>query len=445
MKKVTKNNQKNNNINGKSKIIHANQPNFIGFENFIELENQASQTKEKSKLSKIGKKLPRISSQECFKFDRNQDFSIQRNKLDRYGASEVGNILIGGVGLKDLMVNRVLKYFGISMPFEENLYMLKGKELENLGFREFIKAHGDNIAVLYKNKYANGVDKYNYFKKVGNSKTLVGSTIDGWFINNNGDLELLEIKSSDSNYMSSAIDKYNKNGNFLSSKYFFKYYVQAQMQLACTGLENCNLFFLIGAAPINCKIKKNDALISKVLEFVNKCELEIINLRNKIMKNNAVNLLISHNDDNYTFINFVDELVEKSDFYCSGVEFDWINEFVEYVDYIDLKIETEQSAVNLECSLFEIKNLKVELNKIQNENRKKEKPIKELLKIKIDEIIRKYPLINNVNYKFREFMFNYDPNKREISDRLKGLLPTSGKVFFSNNIAFSNSARVPVE
>nr|AAA19037.1 unknown [Borreliella burgdorferi] len=70
------------------------QPNFIGFENFIELENQVSQTKEKSKLSKIGKKLPRISSQECFKFDRNQDFSIQRNKLDRYGASEVGIFLL---------------------------------------------------------------------------------------------------------------------------------------------------------------------------------------------------------------------------------------------------------------------------------------------------------------------------------------------------------------
>ncbi len=32
--------------------------------------------------------------------------------------------------------------------------MLKGKELENLGFREFVKVHGDNIAVLYKNKYA---------------------------------------------------------------------------------------------------------------------------------------------------------------------------------------------------------------------------------------------------------------------------------------------------
>ncbi len=36
-----------------------------------------------------------------------------------------------------------------------------------------------------------------------------------------GDIELLEIKSSNSNYMSSAIEEYNKNGNFLSSKYFF--------------------------------------------------------------------------------------------------------------------------------------------------------------------------------------------------------------------------------
>ncbi|WP_210378516.1 DUF244 domain-containing protein, partial [Borreliella garinii] len=418
------------------------------FENFIELDNQASQTKKKSKLSKIGKKLPKIGSKECFKFDRNFDFSVQRNKLNKYGASEVGNILIGGVGLKDLMVNRVLKYFGISMPFKENLYMLKGKELENLGFREFIKAYGDNIAVLYKNKYANGVDKYNYFKKMENSKTLVGSTIDGWLINNNGDLELLEIKSSDSNYMSSAIEEYNKNGNFLSSKYFFKYYVQAQIQLACTGLEYCNLFFLIGAAPVNCKIKRNNSLIAKVLEFVKKCEQEVFDLRNKIIKNDKNKLLISNNIDNDTFNKFVEEiedLVEKSDFYQSGVEFNWVKEFVEYVECVNLEIETEQFAVNLECSLFEIKNLKAELNKIQNENKKKEKPIKELLKIKIDEIMRKYPLINHVNYKFKEFMFNYDPNKRAISDRLKSLLPTCEKAFFSNNIVFSNITRVPVE
>ncbi|MBB6043506.1 YqaJ viral recombinase family protein, partial [Borreliella yangtzensis] len=213
-------------------MIIFEQQSFIGCEVF---EEKPTLTKEKSKLSKIGKKLPGISSKECFRFNKNLDFSVQRNKLDKYGASEVGTVLIGGVGLKDLMVNRVLKYFGMSMPFEENLYMLKGKELENLGLREFAKAHGNNIEVLYKNKYANGVDKYNYFKKVGSSENLVGSTIDGWFINLYGDLELLEIKSSDSNYMSSAIEEYNKNGNFLSSKYFFKYYIQAQMQLACTG------------------------------------------------------------------------------------------------------------------------------------------------------------------------------------------------------------------
>ncbi len=147
---------------------------------------------------------------------------MQRSKLDKYEASEVGTVVIGGAGLKEVMINSVLKYFGMSLPSEENLYMLKGKELENLGFREFVKAYGDNIAVLYKNKYSNGVDKYNYFKKMDNFEPLVGSTIDGWFMNIYGGIELLEIKSSDPRHMSSAIEEYNKNGNFLSSKYFFK-------------------------------------------------------------------------------------------------------------------------------------------------------------------------------------------------------------------------------
>lgn len=50
--------------NNPQKINQINkQTNFIGFENFIELDNQVNQTKEKSKLSKIGKKLPGISSQ----------------------------------------------------------------------------------------------------------------------------------------------------------------------------------------------------------------------------------------------------------------------------------------------------------------------------------------------------------------------------------------------
>ncbi|WP_210753261.1 DUF244 domain-containing protein [Borreliella valaisiana] len=428
--------------NGMSNMIHIKQQSFTGCEVF---EEKTLPIKEKSKLSKIGKKLPGISSQECFRFNRNIDFSLQRSKLDKYGASEVGTVVIGVTGLKDVMINSVLKYFGMSLPFEENLYMLKGKELENLGFREFVKAHGDNIAVLYKNKYANGVDKYNYFKKIDNFEPLVGSTIDGWFMNIYGDIELLEIKSSDSHYMSSAIEEYNKNGNFLSSKYFFKYYVQAQMQLACTGLEYCNLFFLIDVAPVNCKIKRNDSLISKVLNFVLKCEREVFNIRTEIVKNNQVKLLISNNIDNDTFnklVEEIEELVVKSDFYQSGVEFDWINEFVEYVDCINLEIKTEESAINLEEDLVEINNLKVELNKIQNENKKREKPIKDLLKIKIDKIMDKYPLINHMNYRFKQFVFNYDPKKRAIADRFKELIPINNKVFVPSNmsnITYANS------
>ncbi|WP_215821350.1 DUF244 domain-containing protein [Borreliella bavariensis] len=428
--------------NGVSNMIHAEQQSFIGCEVF---EEKALPIKEKSKLSKIGKKLPGISSQECFRFNRNIDFSLQRSKLDKYGASEVGTVVIGGAGLKDVMINSVLKYFGMSLPFKENLYMLKGKELENLGFREFVKAYGDNIAVLYKNKYANGVDKYNYFKKMDNFEPLVGSTIDGWFMNIYGDIELLEIKSSDSHYMSSAIEEYNKNGNFLSSKYFFKYYVQAQMQLACTGLEYCNLFFLIDAAPVNCKIKRNDSLISKVLNFVLKCEREVFNIRTEIVKNNQVKLLISNNIDNDTFnklVEEIEELVVKSDFYQSGAEFDWINEFVEYVECLDLEIKTEQSAAKLEHNLIEINNLKVELNKIQNENKKREKPIKDLLKIKIDKIMDEYPLIDHTNYRFKQFVFNYDPKKRAIADRFKELTPINNKVFVPSNmsnIAYENS------
>ncbi len=111
------------------------------------------------------------------------------------------------------------------------------------------------------------------------------------------------------------------------------------MQLACTGLEYCNLFFLIDAAPVNCKIKRNDSLISKVLNFVLKCEREVFNIRTEIVKNNQVKLLISNNIDNDTFnklVEEIEELVVKSDFYQSGVEFDWINEFVEHVECVDL-------------------------------------------------------------------------------------------------------------
>ncbi|ACN52718.1 hypothetical protein BVAVS116_O0040 (plasmid) [Borreliella valaisiana VS116] len=82
------------------------------------------------------------------------------------------------------------------------------------------------------------------------------------------------------------------------------------------------------------------------------------------------------------------------------------------------------------------------MNKIQNENKKREKPIKELLKIKIDDILDKYSLINHVNYRFKQFVFNYDPKKRAIADRFKGLITISSKVLLPSNmsnIVYANS------
>ncbi|AHH04293.1 Putative cytosolic protein (plasmid) [Borrelia nietonii YOR] len=73
----------------------------------------------------------------------------------------------------------------IEIPFEEKLSMRKGKVLENLSFDEFVRMYGDEVAVFHKNKYANGIDKYNYFKRVKDGDNLVGSTIDGWFAKNN--------------------------------------------------------------------------------------------------------------------------------------------------------------------------------------------------------------------------------------------------------------------
>lgn len=127
----------------------------------------------------------------------------------------------------------------------------------------------------------------------------------------------------------------------------------------------------------------------------------------------------------------IEELVVKSDFYQSGAEFDWINELVEYIECVGLDIKTEQSAANLEHNRIEINNLKVKLNKIQNESKKREKPIKDLLKIKIDKIVDEYSLINHMNYRFKQFVFNYDPKKRAIADRFKELTPINNKVFMS--------------
>ncbi len=59
MNNISINNNQENIQNGVSNMIYAEQQSFIGCEVF---EEKFSPVKEKSKLSKIGKKLPGISS-----------------------------------------------------------------------------------------------------------------------------------------------------------------------------------------------------------------------------------------------------------------------------------------------------------------------------------------------------------------------------------------------
>ncbi|AHH07018.1 Hypothetical protein BCD_0952, partial (plasmid) [Borrelia crocidurae DOU] len=162
-----------------------------GLESFVPApESDNNKQTNVSKMSKIGRKLPGIKKNEYFKFNSKVDFSIQREGLKRFGASEVGSIFLGAEAATELIISRVLKSFGKEVPYKDNLHIKKGKALENLGFDEFLRIYSDNIQVLHKNKYANGIDKYNYFKRVGLGDNLVGATIDGWFVNNQGEAEL---------------------------------------------------------------------------------------------------------------------------------------------------------------------------------------------------------------------------------------------------------------
>ncbi|WP_049752309.1 hypothetical protein [Borrelia duttonii] len=83
-----------------------------------------------SKMSKIGRKLPGIKKNEYFKFNSKEDFSIQRGTLTRFGASEVVSIFLGVDAASELIISRVLKFFGKEVPYKDNFHIKKGKALE---------------------------------------------------------------------------------------------------------------------------------------------------------------------------------------------------------------------------------------------------------------------------------------------------------------------------
>ncbi|WP_025401640.1 hypothetical protein [Borrelia crocidurae] len=125
-----------------------------GLEAFIpEPESDNNKQTNVSKMSKIGRKLPGIKKNEYFKFNSKVNFSIQRGTLTKFGASEVGSIFLDVDAVSELIVSRVLKFFGKEVPYKDNLHIMhikKGKALENLGFDEFLRIYSDNIQILHK-------------------------------------------------------------------------------------------------------------------------------------------------------------------------------------------------------------------------------------------------------------------------------------------------------
>ncbi|AOW96117.1 hypothetical protein AXH25_05260 (plasmid) [Borrelia miyamotoi] len=402
---------------------------FKGYEELVKQSYVQIKTKHKntSKISRIGRKLPGIKKTEYFKFNSKVDFNIQRASLHRMGASEVGSMFVGADSALKLITTRVLKSLGKELPFEDNLSMRKGKVLENLAVDEFLSIYSDNIQVIHKNKYANGIDKYNYFKKINGDNTLVGATIDGWLINEQGEAELLEIKYSDNLSLRSAILEYNKTGNFLDNKYFFKYYIQVQLQLACTGLSIGNLFFLIGNEPINCVIIRNNDLISKVMSFVKELDIEVVRICKSLRAEGDIQTI-----DLQTLSEHIKSMLEDSYVYKNLSELDYKVEFMKFVESIELEIGEVQTQ-HLKDSLTEINYLKAQINKIEKDNAlelaKITKSIKDKLKLCIDNMFKDNLFSEHVNYRFGGNLFVIDTTKRAIKDRFRYLINTDALGF----------------
>ncbi|AFI32135.1 hypothetical protein [Borrelia crocidurae] len=106
---------------------------YKGLESFVPtLDSDNNKQTNVSKMSKIGRKLSGIKKNEYCKFNSKVDFSIQLEGLKRLDASEVGSIFLGGEAASDLILSRMLKFFGKEVPCKDNLHIKKGKALKNI-------------------------------------------------------------------------------------------------------------------------------------------------------------------------------------------------------------------------------------------------------------------------------------------------------------------------
>ncbi|QFP42558.1 hypothetical protein F9Y90_05545 (plasmid) [Borrelia miyamotoi] len=81
---------------GMGRLGAYGQPMFKGFQGFVSQSQEQIKNTQKntSKINRIGRRLPKISKNEFFKFNSKFDFSIQRELLKRMDASKVGSMFV---------------------------------------------------------------------------------------------------------------------------------------------------------------------------------------------------------------------------------------------------------------------------------------------------------------------------------------------------------------
>ncbi|AHH06946.1 Hypothetical protein BCD_0880 (plasmid) [Borrelia crocidurae DOU] len=131
------------------------------------------------------------------------------------------------------------------------------------------------------------------------------------------------------------------------------------MQLACTGLSKCNLFFLIGDEPVNCVIERNNGFIGKVMIYIAVLDMEVDRICNIIKRDNSIDLA---NIDIENLTNHIRLLLQDSKYYSDLSELNYKDEFMIFINIVTLNIGAEEKAL-LEKHLVDIQSKQTEIEK----------------------------------------------------------------------------------
>ncbi|WP_231439770.1 hypothetical protein [Borrelia duttonii] len=138
------------------------------------------------------------------------------------------------------------------------------------------------------------------------------------------------------------------------------------MQLACTGLSKCNLFFLIGDEPINCVIERNNGFIGKVMIYIAALDMEIERMCDIIKRDKSIDLA---NIDIEDLTNHIKLFLQDSEFCSDLAELNYKDEFISFINIVTLNIGEEDREL-LEKHLVDIQSKQTGIDKKEKEHAK---------------------------------------------------------------------------